>query len=178
MKMLTALATIATLAFTAAPAAAQSLIGDTVTVDIAEAGSSFGSQTVVVGAGPEGDYFGNQIFDFGANSFSIRSTNPFCGFTCGSNLITFTLGSLDLGMPITGITVSTLLSGVTTTFTANSATFTFTDQTLPATTYLTATFETAGVVPEPATWAMMIGGLGVAGGAMRRRTMKVAVRHA
>lgn len=28
-------------------------------------------------------------------------------------------------------------------------------------------------VPEPATWAMMIGGLGLVGGAMRRRTTKV-----
>jgi len=32
----------------------------------------------------------------------------------------------------------------------------------------TMTFA-AGVVPEPASWAMMIGGLGLVGGAMRRR---------
>lgn len=31
-----------------------------------------------------------------------------------------------------------------------------------------------GAVPEPATWAMMIGGLGLVGGAMRRRAVKVS----
>jgi hypothetical protein len=31
----------------------------------------------------------------------------------------------------------------------------------------------AGVVPEPATWAMLIGGVGMAGGALRRRRAKV-----
>jgi hypothetical protein len=30
-----------------------------------------------------------------------------------------------------------------------------------------------GAVPEPATWAMMIGGFGMVGGAMRRRTSKL-----
>jgi hypothetical protein len=35
----------------------------------------------------------------------------------------------------------------------------------------------AGAVPEPATWAMMIGGFGMVGGAMRRR-QKVSVRYA
>ena len=36
----------------------------------------------------------------------------------------------------------------------------------------------AGVVPEPATWAMMIGGIGLAGGALRRRKANVSVRFA
>ena len=33
-------------------------------------------------------------------------------------------------------------------------------------------------VPEPATWAMMIGGIGAAGGALRRRKATVSVRYA
>ena len=33
-------------------------------------------------------------------------------------------------------------------------------------------------VPEPATWAMMIGGIGVSGGALRRRKANVSVRYA
>ena len=36
----------------------------------------------------------------------------------------------------------------------------------------------AAVVPEPATWAMMIGGIGAAGGALRRRKANVSVRFA
>lgn len=35
-----------------------------------------------------------------------------------------------------------------------------------------------GVVPEPATWAMMIGGFGLVGGALRRRRGKIAVNFA
>jgi hypothetical protein len=35
--------------------------------------------------------------------------------------------------------------------------------------------EAAGVVPEPATWAMMIGGFGVVGGALRRRARREAI---
>ena len=35
-----------------------------------------------------------------------------------------------------------------------------------------------GLVPEPATWAMMIGGIGAAGGALRRRKANVSVRYA
>ena len=34
----------------------------------------------------------------------------------------------------------------------------------------TATFAAANAVPEPATWAMMIGGFGLIGAAARRRT--------
>jgi hypothetical protein len=38
------------------------------------------------------------------------------------------------------------------------------------------TLETAGAaVPEPATWAMMIGGMGLAGGALRRRKAVAAI---
>jgi hypothetical protein len=37
---------------------------------------------------------------------------------------------------------------------------------------------TPGVVPEPATWAMMIAGFGLTGAAMRRRKSRVAVTYA
>ena len=35
-----------------------------------------------------------------------------------------------------------------------------------------------GAVPEPATWAMMIGGFGIAGASMRRRRNKAKVTYA
>ena len=37
------------------------------------------------------------------------------------------------------------------------------------------TVELAGVVPEPASWALMIGGMGLVGGALRVRARKVAL---
>lgn len=40
---------------------------------------------------------------------------------------------------------------------------------------LTASNEVAGAVPEPATWATMIGGLGMVGAAARRRRRNVAI---
>jgi len=40
---------------------------------------------------------------------------------------------------------------------------------------LTIADAAAGAVPEPATWAMMIGGFGLVGAAMRRRAGKVSV---
>ena len=39
-------------------------------------------------------------------------------------------------------------------------------------------FAVGGAVPEPATWAMMIGGFGAIGGAMRYRRRKIAVTYA
>jgi len=41
----------------------------------------------------------------------------------------------------------------------------------------TTSFAAAGV-PEPASWAMMIGGFGLAGGALRRRKVRTAVTFA
>ncbi len=38
----------------------------------------------------------------------------------------------------------------------------------------TVTFDAAGAVPEPATWAMMIGGFGLIGASLRRRAARVA----
>jgi hypothetical protein len=50
--------------------------------------------------------------------------------------------------------------------------------TLKNTTYSISTTGVAPAVPEPATWAMMIGGFGGIGGAMRARRRKVSVTFA
>jgi hypothetical protein len=39
----------------------------------------------------------------------------------------------------------------------------------------TATVESTGAVPEPASWAMLIAGFGLTGAAMRRRRVTAAV---
>jgi hypothetical protein len=166
-------AAFALLAFSAlgatAPASAATLIGDTVTTQLRISGSNLGTVTAVVGAGEEGNFFGNQFFNYGANTFAIRSTSAFSSFN-GGGAVQLILSSLDFGTPITGVTFSTLLTGVTSSFTANSVTFSFADQPLFATTYLSATIQSAvAPVPEPATWAMMILGMGAVGFAMRRR---------
>jgi len=171
-KALLATAITAAALTTAGTASAATLIGDTVTINLTGNGINAGTQTVTVGAGEEGNYFNNQFFDFGANSFSIRSIANYTGiYGSGTNVLT--LGSLDLGSPITGVTFSSVFSGVSVAYTATSATFTWTDQAIPATTYLTATFQSA--VPEPASWAMMILGMGAVGFAMRAAKRKSKV---
>ena len=44
--------------------------------------------------------------------------------------------------------------------------------------YITFDDITFAAVPEPASWTMMIGGVGIAGGALRRRRAAVSVRFA
>lgn len=168
-----------TFASASMPSAAATLIGDTVTIELGKNGGSFGIQNVVVGAGEEGQYFGNQFYDFGSNTFSIRSDGAFTSYSGGpGGAIILALSSLDLGTPITGVNFTTSLTGVSTAFTSDSVSFFFTDQALPAETYLSATFSTAAV-PEPATWALMIFGFGAIGGAMRRqRKTNVKVSYA
>lgn len=175
--------TIGTMAFVAfaaaAPASAASLIGQTVTTQLIVDGNNYGTVNSLVGNGPEGNFFGNQIFDYGADSFSIRSTSTYGSLVAGS-AAQFVLTGLNFGTPITGVSFSTLLTGVTSSFTSNSVTFSFADQRLPAATYINATFQTAAV-PEPATWALMILGMGAVGFAMRRRNnsaTNVTVRFA
>lgn len=82
------------------------------------------------------------------------------------------LGSYD---PTTAIdaTPVTFFSGFGQSFVTNNGTAVFSGGS-----NLTFSAELAGVVPEPATWAMMIGGIGAAGGALRRRRANVSVRYA
>ena len=149
-----------------APVHAATLVGDEVTVTLSNGVNRTDTSTVVVGAGDEGNFFQNQFFDFGANSFSVRSTNPYCGlYACAGEPVFYTLTSLDFGAPITGVNVITTLSGVMTSFTSTSVTFSFSEQPLPVGTYLSATFDVGtAAVPEP---SMMLLGFLAIGGALR-----------
>ncbi len=172
-------ATVLAGAAVAVPATAATLIGDTVTTTLAVGSVTYASQSDVVGAGDEGNLFGNQFYDYGATTFTIRSTSAFSGgVDSTNNIVALTLSSLDFGTPITNVTFTTSLTGVTRTFTANSVTFNWVNQPIPASTYLSAAFVTASAVPEPATWGMMIVGFGMIGAASRSRKVKTTVSFA
>ncbi len=165
MKNNTLIAFIILLAqFTSAHAG---LIGDTVGIRYVGAGDT-GVQSVVVGSGEEGNFFSNQFFDFNDFSFSIRSTNNFCGiWGCSGQPISLQLTGLDFGQPLSNVILSTSLTGVVVTFGNNFVNYNWNEQSIPANTYLSARFETGQSVPEPASLVLI--SLGLAGWTVARR---------
>lgn len=96
--------------------------------------------------------FLSTYFTTGTGQTSVSSCNPFAGGACAvSN------ANPSLGRAITGRALGANLDELTFAQVVNGSQ----DLTFSA---------TIAAVPEPASWAMMIGGFALAGGAMRRRT--------
>lgn len=129
-----------------------------------------------------GDVSGWTLTEAGGAAFSLSQFD-------------FASGDPALGGPATGLTLTGMLvGGGTVTQTINLLSTNFTTYSVNANfqNLLSVTFEAtgtnnraaydnihvneAGAVPEPASWAMMLGGFGLTGAAMRRR--KAAIRFA
>ncbi len=70
-----------------------------------------------------------------------------------------------------------LYTGSEETPTLRTGTFALTEFGGPGT-YTLVVSDIAGVVPEPGTWALLIGGFGVVGAGMRRRKTKISYQYA
>jgi len=92
--------------------------------------------------------------------------------------IIFYTSALDGGFFTSDYVVTTagpqLFTGSTSAPVLSTGTFALTDYYTGGNLTLTVTPVGVSSVPEPASWAMMIGGFGVIGGAMRRRRTKVS----
>ena len=174
-------AAVALLALGAAAEAA-TLAGDTVSVNLSTGFlGDLGTQSVLVGAGVDATYFGNQDLDFDdgvdGDIFSITSLFNFCGMsTCAGSgdIVTFTLTSLDFGVPLLGVNILTSIGGaIVSSFTSDSVTFQWTEASIPQGTYFTAQFVT-GPSPIPLPASLPLLAIGLAGLAALRSRRKAA----
>jgi hypothetical protein len=192
VKKLACVAAAALATVTAAPASAATFIGDNVTIKRLQGGNSvFKTVTTTVGATPEYsdnffsiDVTANQVlFDVVSGNFSIGdivyeiSGLDFDDNPATANVIEdfsatqiFASPNKLIGMDRATITPTGLFR------------FSLKQTTGASSGFATVTFGAAPIqsaVPEPATWAMMIGGFGLVGGAMRsarrRRSAGLAV---
>ncbi len=114
------------------------------------------------------------------NDTLLRSTNPNAGTYSNTNLAGVTFGPFGFDISV-GNNFGFDISGATGIgFVHQNDQFGTVNLTTGAATLLgtigagTLVDITAGAVPEPTTWALMIGGFGMVGAAMRRRTASVA----
>ena len=113
-------------------------------------------------------------------TFSVQDTNPSgvdlfsIGTTNGGTPLIFTpIGALSAANPTFSFATGPLTLGASEAFgfgVGNGGDFRFDSTGL--------SFQVVAGVPEPTSWAMMIGGVGMAGGALRRRKAGVSVRYA
>lgn len=160
----------------AMPTSAATLLGDFITASylFPNADSVFTdtafvspSPTFTVVAGPEATGtvdFSSQTFDFEASSFTLTLLNDvfftpadFNGWQFVNNSKAFDAITSVTGIDPTRVTTSD-----------NTLRINWQNIAFRANDVITVDFG-ASVVPEPASWMLMIGGLGLAGAAMRRR---------
>lgn len=124
-----------------------------------------GTVALANAAGPRGAQFRTTNYSFNVAPLSLTAGNYFLAFQNVTDNIT---DFLSQGVGSSGAFLSS----------DNGATFTPTYQGIPSVAIsvgdTVAAAPVAGAVPEPATWAMMIAGFGLVGGAMRRRSTKIA----
>ena len=167
-KLLLAGTALVSVAVLASPASAQIALGDTLQLDylFPDTSSVYDSQsTVFTGAGTTLPviYTGTATFD--SNLISIvqndawnYSSAPFNGvrITDLSNLSAFNGWNLLPSTTMTGFSFSSVGGSMYVNWQSVS-------------TFAGAKVDLGGAVPEPASWAMMLRGVGLVGGAMRSR---------
>jgi hypothetical protein len=177
--MLKNIAIAAALAATAlaTPAAAVTLTGLTLQVGHAFPTNSsldFGPFDFIVGTSAPVNYSSIATMSVGASSFTV---NTFCGTGCTWTATTFNgfvlLDTYNVAPAFTSVTINgaTSVAGFDAsriTFDANTVFLNL--QGLDANGLVVVDLNGgSGVVPEPASWAMLIAGFGLVGAAMRRR---------
>ena len=170
-------AATAVLAIASSPASAAEYVFSFNAAQFTAAGSFITSDT----AGPGGGYdilttTGTLTNTNNNNMFTITGPTTFAG----ADNILFANTTPVLSFDGTSFLASNGL-GINLYYSAaNSAYRVFTSNSqFIAVTNFTLTEVVTGAVPEPASWAMMIGGFGLAGGALRRqRRQQVTVRYA
>ena len=176
------LAILAVTAATAVAAPAYAVTYTTSTESYASLGDTIGSQyDIVTLAGVTGDVTGLGTYLLNTVSFEVGINANVPGTASGSlDNNTVTIGGFTLPYSVAYSII--IDSADTITLGGNSYRFgnigvTINPLTLNAGVGTIATGDltaTLAFVPEPATWAMMIGGIGAVGGAARRRKATVA----
>ena len=164
------LVSVAAVGLLCAPASADFLDGDEVSIELWSSdfgGISYGINVQIVGAGEDGNFFGNQFYDFNAapgNIFTIRSTSAFSSIDGIGGRIEWRLTDLNFAEgALIGVNIIQSYSDVSViNLTPTSVTFEYEDIAIPAEIYFIAEFT---VIPAPAGLALF----GVAGLVGRRR---------
>lgn len=171
-----AIAAAALLTSVAMPAQAASLIGSTATASLLYPGSTVyaGPVSRTVGAGVE---FGPGTFAPAAGSIDIGANTLtfFTNQTATYSTASFNGYSIDFsGRKLTSVTLGGS-SSFAPAFTFNGGNLSFNVSGLSVNAGDSVVFNIAAAVPEPASWAMMIAGFGLAGAALRRRRQATVV---